>query len=84
MKTIIFFILSIISISIVEKAHACSQSVNQLFDKNLLVAYAAGAMNVDLAKATSIGIADYTHAVFGNRFGIQLCSFFELHKQESV
>jgi|NOAtaT_7_FD_contig_21_11385489_length_481_multi_6_in_0_out_0_1 hypothetical protein len=66
MKTIIFLILSILSISLVEKAQACSQSVNQLFDKNLLVAYAAGEMNVDLAKATSIAINDYSYEFTGN------------------
>lgn len=84
MKTIIFFILSIISISIVEKAHACSQSVNQLFDKNLLVAYAAGAMNVDLAKATSIGIADYTHAYSGIDSGSNCAAFLTSQARISV
>lgn len=75
MKTIIFLILSLISIGIVEKAHACSQSVNQLFDKNLLVAYAAGVMNVDLAKATSIAIADYSHAYSGVDSGSNCAAF---------
>lgn len=84
MKTIIFLILSIISIGIVEKAHACSQSVNQLFDKNLLVAYAAGVMNVDLGKATSISIADYSHAYSGVDSGSNCAAFLTSQARISV
>lgn len=84
MKTIIFVILSIISISFVESSHACSQNVNQLFDKNLLVAYAAGVMNVDLAKANSIAIADYTHAYSGVDSGSNCNKFLTSQARISV
>ncbi len=84
MKTLIFFILSILSISIVESANACSQSVNQLFDKNLLVAYAAGSMNVDLAKATSISIASYTHSFSGDDIGSNCAAFLNSQARISV
>ena len=52
--------------------------------KNLLVAYAAGAMNVDLAKATSIGIADYTHAYSGIDSGSNCAAFLTSQARISV
>ena len=84
MKTIIFLILSILSISIVENAQACSQRVNQLFDKNLLVAYAAGEMNVDLAKATSIVIHDYSSEFTGVDVGSNCSAFLNSQARISV
>jgi hypothetical protein len=65
MKTITYSLLAVLSIGMMKNANACSQEVNQLFDKNLLVAYAAGDRNVDLAKATSIAINDYAYNYSG-------------------
>ena len=84
MKTIIFVILSILSISIVKGAQACTQNVNQLFDKNLLVAYAAGEMNVDLAKATSIAINAYSSDFSGVDSGSNCSAFLNSTARISV
>lgn len=62
MKSILFLLLSI---SFAEGAHACSMSINQLYQKNLLVGYAASEMNVDLSKASSISISGYSQALSG-------------------
>ncbi len=65
MKTIAFFALSILSITLIENAQACSMEINQLYQKNLLVAYAASEMNVNLAKASSIAVSAYAQTLSG-------------------
>ena len=84
MKTIIYLILAVLSVGIMKNANACSQSLNQLFDKNLLVAYAAGEMNVDLAKATSIAITDYSYEFSGVDSGSNCSAYVDSQARISV
>ncbi len=84
MKTNIIFIFSILSILFVNSALACTQSVNQLFDKNLLVAYAAGVMNVDLAKASSIAINEYFSEFTGVDAGSNCSAYLNSQARISV
>ena len=84
MKTIALITLSILNISLMNNSQACSQAINQLFDKNLLVAYAAGSMNVDLAKSNSISIIDYSFSTYGVDAGSNCDAFLDSQARISV
>lgn len=65
MKTIIFIVLSSLSLLWIENSNACQVGVMTQYQKNLLVAYAASEMNVDLSKATFIRTSEYSHQFSG-------------------